>query len=163
MADARQVLEAKKAQVLADAQKQAAEIEHDIAEIERLTAIAAKHGLKVVTADANQVALVINKKPGARPDPESATAKARIAAAAAIQAAGKPLQLKNLYDMIVERGAPLGGKNPHWVLSAILGRDETFMSPERGFWWLTRFPVPPRTKQVDLLNGIANNGVRPPH
>jgi hypothetical protein len=163
MADPKQVLQAKKAQILADAQKQAAEIDQDLAELERLTAIAAKHGLQFVATDANQVALVINKKSGARPNPDSAQGRARTTAEQVLREVGTPMRLKPLYEQIAARGATLGGKNPHWVLSAILCRDTTFMSPERGFWWLKALPVPPRTKQVDLLNAVANNGAGASH
>ena len=48
MADPRQMLEAKKAKILADAKKAVAEIQQDIDKIDQFKALASKYGLEIV-------------------------------------------------------------------------------------------------------------------
>lgn len=141
MSDPFEQLRAKKAKILEEAQRQAAAVDADLAELERLQALASKYGL---TLTATEIAR------GTRPmvPPGSAAAepaylRAIKAAEELVQAAGHPLELGDIYDGLVKRGVPLAGERPRSTLSAYLSHEKsTLESIRKGWYWLKGQKVP---------------------
>jgi hypothetical protein len=82
----------------------------------------------------NLIEIEIPKGRGSLPDPESATARATVAAEAVIRELNRPVPLAELYEKIAARGVVLGGKHPNRRLSAILGDRGTLISTPQGWW-----------------------------
>lgn len=144
MSDAHKLREAKKAQIMEAARRQAAEVDRDFSDIERL---AAKYGLTVEQAaesPAPTVTVVATGKVlhgAARGNPQSVTARSKAESEVVIRELGRPVPLSELFEKITARGVKIGGKKPKWVLSAYLGQSPTLISTPQG-WWLKGEPLP---------------------
>lgn len=128
-----EVLRAKRAKILADAQRAADALDADARELERLTLLAEKYGLALVekteTANGEEVITV---------DPSGPAYRAAINISEnALKAAGRPLELNMLFDACISAGVPLAGKRPQSTLSAYLSHQaSTVESIRRGVYWL---------------------------
>lgn len=138
MVDPLEILRAKKAKILADAQREAESLDADARELERFKALAEKYGLAVVEKGAPV------KEAISRPDTNGAAYKAAISVAEqALKAAGKPLELSELFDACHSVGVRLAGKRPQSTLSAYLAHDKsTVHSIRKGVYWLKGVPEP---------------------
>lgn len=139
--DAIAALKAKRAQILANAQREAEALDADARELERAQAIAAKYGLELVEkVRASGAPRAVEAKP-AKPEPTYRTAIT--VSETALRAAGAPLELSQLFDACQRQGVPLAGKRPQSTLSAYLAHDSsTVESIRRGIYWLRGVPVP---------------------
>lgn len=177
MVDPRKLLEATKAEVLDTAQRQmeaaqqrAAEIDRDLSDIDRLTQVAQKYGLRL--EEANTAAATPEppaKKPlhgAARGNPNSATARSKAEAEKLIRLLGRPIPLAEMYEHVTKQGIKIGGKNPRWILSAYLTEHPGLVATKRG-WWIKGVPMPPAnggehtaTETLrDALGGTIKRGV----
>jgi hypothetical protein len=140
MVDAASILKAKKAKILADAQRAADAVDVDLRDLERFRELADKYGLDLVEKVNGHVALV----DGVFFDPDGPAYKAAISISEnAIRAAGGPLELSQLYDACVSAGVKLGGKRPQSTLSAYLSHDRsTVKSIRKGVYDLKGKPAP---------------------
>jgi hypothetical protein len=141
MADPRQILEAKKAAILAAADKQVSEIDADIQALERL---ADKYGLDVVARTGDTLVMLEAKDASAAtsiPISGSLYTRAKQGGELIIRAAGKPVPLADIHEELVKRGVIIGGKTPKNTLSAYLGQNPNLISTSRG-WWLKDVPLP---------------------
>lgn len=138
MADPRHALLAKKLKILKDAKTAAAEIDHDLKELERITA---KYGLETVEgrpATEKQRDLTDGSvEPISRRSPREAEAL--------IRAAHKPLYIIDIYEGLRKRGLKIGGERPRSTLSAYLSQAPNLESIRRGWWWLKGEPIPEGT------------------
>lgn len=152
MSSLRKMAEAKKAAILADAQKRAAEIDREMAELERLTA---KYGLSVTeppqaespkTVPAAQAITAVMQGVGevlAAMVNASVTAKAKAVSEAYIRAKNEPVTLGELHEMLERNDIKFAGDTPRNTLSAILGQTPTLYSISRDKgWWLKGVPLP---------------------
>jgi hypothetical protein len=132
-------------QELVASQQRTAEIAADMEALKKLKEITAKYGLTIVSGDPvkNSAAqppvahLPIYKLP----HHGSVYTRAKAAGEAVIRAAGKPMQLSDVFDELVKHGIEIGGKTPKNTLSAYLGQNPNLVSTPRG-WWLKATPVP---------------------
>jgi hypothetical protein len=146
MTDVVKILAARKAAALRaqeEAAREAAEIDRDLQELARITE---KYGLaESVERDStgsNSPAKAAPTEPSVTDSYTSMTMRARSAASLIIRDMNRPVPLGQLYDRLVQRGVILNGKNPTWVLSALLGRSGFKSIPGRG-WWLPELGDPP--------------------
>ncbi len=152
MTDPRQMLEAKKAKILAAAKKAAAEIDQDIEKIDELEAVASKYGLKLVEqtmANARGSNQTVRE-----PTHDTAVIKAvsRQAVECAekyIRAHGSPVPLSRLGAEVENHGIKVGGVRPLSTLSAYLSQSEHLESIRKGWWWLKGVPIPRRAPSAN--------------
>jgi hypothetical protein len=143
------MLENKKAAILADAQKRAAEVDKDMEELERLTG---KYGLQVMqpnTNGADAVTTVLDGVAKTLADVANASVsvKAKAVAEAFIRQQGRPMQLGTLHEMLEHNGIRFFGPTPRNTLSAVLGQAPALYSISRSEgWWLSDVPVPPKRR-----------------
>lgn len=148
MSDPLELLRAKKAKILEDAEREAAAVDADLRELERLRVLAEKYGLTIAPSSIEQAVkmhepLRILPKPGSGEREEPAYAKAIKAAEEMVRAANHPLELSDIYDGLVKRGVPLAGERPRSTLSAYLSHEKsTLESIRKGWYWLKGQPVP---------------------
>lgn len=147
MSTVRKMLEAKKAKLLEEAQKRAAEIDHDMAELERLTE---KYGLDVKgeQAAAESAMGMLDRALRRQPEsPISTTAQSRAEAEAYIRQKGRPVPLNEIYEMLEAKGIKFQSDNARNTLSAVLGQSENLysISREKG-WWIKGVPEPATLK-----------------
>lgn len=150
MADPRQMLEAKKAQVLETARKEAAQIEHDIQELERMKALAEKYGLEIKERGADKPeghTVSIERRIIKRVRRSSAVAepisrRVRREAEILIRATGKPLPARQLFADALKKGLKIKGKRPESTYSAFLHGADNLELAHRGWWWIKGLPVP---------------------
>jgi hypothetical protein len=143
MSDARKLIEAKKAAKLAEA----AELDRELQEFDRLEAFAKKHNLTLQPASSApaptpsvpDVKTIVHG--AARGNPDSATARSRAEAEKLIRARGRPVEVKHILAQVLAKGIKVGGKTPAWTLSNFLSADPKFMSTRSG-WWLRALPLP---------------------
>jgi len=154
MSSLRKMAEIKKAAILAEAERKAAEIDREMAELERLTA---KYGLSVTeppmpaAQEAEKVAKTISLGEAIKSVSEtisalanaSITARAKAASEAYIRQKNQPATLGELHQMLERNGIKFAGDTPRNTLSAILGQTDSLysISREKG-WWLKGVPVP---------------------
>ncbi|ULK95644.1 hypothetical protein ACSHT2_25560 [Bradyrhizobium sp. PUT101] len=148
MADPRKVLAERKAQILEQAQRQAAEIDKDLEQLERLTA---KYNLQVVEATtspavAAPAATAPQRQalPWERPiDPSVSITKASISIAEGmIQSAGRPVPLGTIFNELDKKGITFKSKEPRSTLSAVLGQSGRLVSIKGVGWWIKDKPLP---------------------
>ncbi|WP_076858709.1 hypothetical protein [Bradyrhizobium mercantei] len=148
MSDPFEALRAKKAKILADAEREAAAVDADLRDLERLKVLAEKYGFTLAPATIEQAVrmqapLRILPKPGNEEREEPAYARAIKAAEELVRAASHPLELSDIYDGLVKRGVPLAGERPRSTLSAYLSHEKsTLQSIRKGWYWLKDEPVP---------------------
>jgi hypothetical protein len=145
-------LEAKKAKILADAQKQAAEIDADM---DALKVLSTKYGLDFVarTKEGDVVAVQVKSKS------KSLFSRVRSEGEAIIRQVGKPVPLGEVYDELERRGIHLSGNKPRNLLSAYLGYNPNLRSTPQG-WWLKDAPIPRlrlRRPDLDEPSGADND------
>ncbi|MBI3702537.1 MAG: hypothetical protein HY244_01485 [Rhizobiales bacterium] len=146
MSTLRKMLEDKKAAILADAQRRAAEVDADMDQLEKLTA---KYGLEISTgANGTPVGAAVSDivaKTLADLGNASPSAKVKAGAEAYIRSKNRPVPLGELFEMLDQHGLKFKGDTPRNTLSAILGQNENLysISRERG-WWLKDVEVPHR-------------------
>lgn len=172
MPDAIKILEARKAAALRAqraAEREAAEIDRDLQELERITK---KYGISVVSHSTApvEVSEFLSVKPSSNAvrmtitpaSYPSMTMRSRLESAAVIKELRRPVPLSELYERIVARGVKLGGQKPAWVLSAVLGRTEGFVTIKDRGWWLKELGDPPsvRSPADFLADSSANRGSR---
>lgn len=148
------LLEAKKAKILEDAQNAAAEIDHDLKKLQEMEEIVKKYGLVIVETGKDAVqgsyAILQHNKPNSRKrGTESLHHRAVREAEEVIRAAGKPVSLSDLHAAIVQKGVELGGRRPQNTLSAYLSGSENVESIRKGWWWLKGAPVP--NQDINIL------------
>jgi hypothetical protein len=140
MPDPLELLRAKKAKILEDAQREAAAVDADLTELERLQTLASKYGLALTPAE---IARGTTARISPDPDGEPAYMRAIKAAEGLVRAANHPLELSDIYDGLVKRGVPLAGERPRSTLSAYLSHEKsTLESIKKGWYWLKGQPVP---------------------
>jgi hypothetical protein len=141
MSDPLEALRAKKAKILEDAQREAATVDSDLAQLERLQELAGKYGLALTPAEVSRGNSVrINPE---RYVAEPAYARAIRTAEELVRVANHPLELGDIYDGLVKRGVPLAGERPRSTLSAYLAHEKsTLRSIRKGWYWLKGVPVP---------------------
>jgi hypothetical protein len=144
-------LAAKKAQILADAERKAAEIDADMAALQKL---GDKYGLDFVarSPDGDLMAVegkVMHVPPGAG---KSLYSIVKTAGEAMIRNAHKPMELGEIYDALIQRGIIIGGKNPKNLLSAYLGQNPNLRSTPKG-WWLKGEPIPGSVQRLKFTVG----------
>ncbi len=145
MTDPVAVLKARRAKILADAQREAETLDADAHELERLQAIAEKYGLtltdKTQAAAPGDVVPIVRK--AMRVQREPAYRAAINASENALKAANGPLELSQLFDACKSLGVPLAGKRPQSTLSAYLAHEaSSVVSIRRGIYWLKGVPLP---------------------
>ena len=161
MSTVRKMLEAKKANILSEAEKAAAEVDRDMVELERL---AEKYGIEITDDDyAPEVQMpavgVVPAKPAAPGFPwgtagiavvqdtsaalASTTSRARVEAEKYIRLVNRPVPLSELYDAVAAKGVKFESANPRNTLSAVLGQGEKLYSISRDKgWWVRDLPEP---------------------
>jgi hypothetical protein len=153
MSSLRKMAEARKAAIRKKAEAEAAEIDRELAELER---ISAKYGLSVTEPPQPAKAEPVDKPANALASlittvgetltvmsNASLTAKARAAAEAYIRSKNQPVTLGELHDMLERNGVKFVGESPRNTLSAILGQTPSLYSISRDKgWWLKDVPVP---------------------
>jgi hypothetical protein len=159
--DALEKLKSEKAKVLADAQARAEEIEHDMARLLEMEALAAKYGLVVVEKSRVSVTATVmspsrtysgtslRTEGGSAMATTLTTAQPAVAMSRsspsqqtlAIKAAEEilldspePIKLKELYQRVAARGVRLGGQRPQSTLSAYLSHSKKICSVRKGWW-----------------------------
>ncbi len=146
MVDPIAALKAKKAKILADAQREAEALDADARELERLASLADKYGLALVEKDTGKLN---GKEETEIPafDPDGPVYKAAISVSEnVLRTAGAPLELSVLYDACVGAGVRLGGVRPQSTLSAYLSHPKsTVCSIRKGLYWLKDRPRPDET------------------
>jgi hypothetical protein len=149
MVDPVDVLKAKKAKILADAQREADAVDDDVREFERLRSLAEKYDLVLVEKSEARprVRLVELKNGQLRDKPlevNEAAYKAAISVAEhALKQAKGPLELTVLFDACVSAGVPIGGQRPVNTLSAYLSHPKsTVESIRKGVYWLKGVDLP---------------------
>jgi hypothetical protein len=127
-------LAARRQKILADAQKQAAEIDADM---EALKVLSTKYGLDFVarTEEGDVVAVQVKSKS------KSVFGRVKSEGEAIIRQAGKPVPLGEIYDELEMRGIRLTGNKPRNLLSAYLGHNPNLRSTPQG-WWLKGTSIP---------------------
>ncbi len=152
MADPRKMLEAKKAKILADARKAAAEIEQDIEKIDELKVLASKYGFELVEqTKVNASNAAASKSPESVGDNASDGAVIKATSRQAVEQAekyvrshGSPVPLSRLMAEMEQHGIKIGGVRPLSTLSAYLSQSEHLESIRKGWWWLKGVPRPRR-------------------
>lgn len=144
MIDPVAILKARKAKILADAQREAKAVDADLRELERLNAIAEKYGLTVVKSNGRAADHDEAADAEVAIDLDGPIYKAAISVSEqALKAARHPLDIGELYDACVEKGVKLGGDRPRSTLSAYLSSSHsTVQSIRKGVYWLKDVPVP---------------------
>ena len=147
MVDPVAAIKAKKAKILADAQREADALDADAREIERLQSLAEKYGLALVEKTQAAEPAEPDEEPemnGVTVDLDGPAYRAAINVSEnLIKAATAPLELDLLFDACVHAGVPLGGKRPRSTLSAYLSHPKsTLESIRHGVYWLKGVPVP---------------------
>jgi hypothetical protein len=165
--------EVQKANIRSEADRKIAEIDHDMEELERLTA---KYGLSVgepspASTEQTGTQPVRNGIVVRRPIPRqslnpggtlttnsailvadalkqvaeaSVTKRARVAAAAYIREKKRPVPLAELDAVLTANGIKFDSETPRNTLSAVLGQDPTLCSLGRDRgWWLSELGDPP--------------------
>src|SRR5690606_8920987 len=126
MIDPMEAIKARKAKILADAEREAAALDADVREIERLQNIADKYGLTLTEKPKEPAAGAVSA-PTEKRDP---TYKAAISACEnAIKAANSPLEVNQLFDACMSLGVHLGGKRPQSTLCAYLAHETSTVRP----------------------------------
>ena len=151
MADPRQMLEAKKAKILADARKAAAEIEQDIEKIDELRVLASKYGFELVEQNQAKASSAAPKVAESPDDDASNGAVIKSTSRQAVEQAekyvrahGAPVPLSRLMAEMEQHGIKIGGVRPLSTLSAYLSQSEKLESIRKGWWWLKGVPLPRR-------------------
>ncbi|MGH6789484.1 MAG: hypothetical protein ACRECC_07340 [Pseudolabrys sp.] len=144
MSTLKKMLASKKAAILADAEKRAAEVDRDMAELERLTS---KYGLQIVEPPpANgRVTEVLESVANALTaiTEASLSARAKTAAEAYIRVQKRPVPLAELAEVLERNGIKFPGQTPRNTLSAVLGQSTALYSISRSQgWWLKGVPIP---------------------
>jgi hypothetical protein len=145
MSTLRKMLEGKKADILADAERRAAEVDADIEKLEQLTA---KYGLEIAASGVNGRAATstisdVVAKTLANLGTASVSAKAKAGAEAYIRAKNHPTPLGEIHEVLERNGVKFEGDTPRNTLSAILGQHPPIYSISRDQgWWLKDVPVP---------------------
>jgi hypothetical protein len=148
MADPRKLLAAKKAAILEQAAKQAAEIDRDLHEMQRL---ADKYGLEFADKP-SEPASASAAAAAAAPKTEQKTRKVRdanspyyrgkVIAEQMAEAARGPVGMLAIWARMLHEGVIIPGKNPKSKFSAYLGaRSRLTYVKDRG-WWFANTPVP---------------------
>lgn len=166
MSTLRKMAEARKAAILGNAERQAAEVDREMEELERL---ASKYGLSVTApaVPAGKPIGTIGLQPGMNAleailvavhdsllafQDASITKRARVAATAYIRAKNKPVLLAELCDALEQNGVKFQGETPRSTLSAILGQDPGLYSISRSKgWWLKGVPVPEEPARTKIV------------
>jgi hypothetical protein len=144
MPDPRKVLTAKKASILQQAAKEAAEIDRDLQEMQRLTE---KYGFSFteeVTATAQPQTSASTPTPGARKvrDANSPYHRGKVIAEQMAEAARGPVGMNEIWNRMIQQGVAIPGKNGKSKFSAYLGaRSRLKYMKDRG-WWFTDVPIP---------------------
>jgi hypothetical protein len=140
--------ERKKAQIRARAEREIAEVDHDMKDLARLTA---KYGLGVVERpqeeDTSPEAPTAAN--GADSTPQISITKASInEAEAMIRERREPVPLAMIFARLTDKKIVFNSKDPRSTLSAVLGQSGKLESiPGRG-WWLKGAPVPPEQQEA---------------
>lgn len=145
MIDPVEVLKAKKAKILADAQQQADAVDADVRELERLRSLAEKYDLVLIEKSGDLTRFFEAKIQSEKPiELNGAVYKAAINVSEnAIRAARQPLELSVLFDACESAGVKLGGQRPQSTLSAYLSHPKsTVESIRKGLYWLKGVPRP---------------------
>jgi hypothetical protein len=179
MSDPLEALKAKKAAILADAERAASAVDDDLRALAQAQAIANRYGLVLAKApepepespppppplpviqEPSQVETLSNIK--LLCSQNRAAYKAAICVAEyTVKQFGRPLELNDLYGACIAMGVRLGGKRPQSTLSAYLSHDSsTVESIRKGVYWLKGVPVPdPKDTPTD--GGAYINGRRIP-
>ncbi|MFZ1962268.1 MAG: hypothetical protein WAU78_02145 [Roseiarcus sp.] len=145
MRDPITILRAKKAKILADAQREADALDADVRKLKELSSLADKYGFALIEKDNGQLAPDGAADEGIVVDLDGPSYKAAISASEqALKAANQPLELSELFDACESVGVKLGGKRPQSTLSAFLSHESsTVESISKGVYWLKGVPVPP--------------------
>jgi hypothetical protein len=169
MSDPLETLKAKKAKILADADREAAAVDHDMRLLEEAVAVANKYGLVLAQepphADIKPSNVLISKHVFPWTADGSAAYKAAICVAEnVIKQAGVPLELSVLYDACLSLNVRLGGKRPQSTLSAYLSHASSSVeSIRKGLYWLKGVPLPSKKSPTDTpTDGGYVNGERLP-
>ena len=141
MSNSADLIRAKRAKILADAQRQAASLD----ELLRLAELADQHGFVLVekaASDAGNDSHIDEIADGINVNGPAYKAAISVAKQA-IRQANWPLELSQIYDACVSTGVPLGGKRPQSTLSAYLSHPaSTVESIRKGLYWLKDTPLP---------------------
>ncbi|MEF3367011.1 hypothetical protein V3H18_10745 [Methylocystis sp. 9N] len=148
--DPRQLLEARKAKILDDAKKAAAEIDRDLSLIEQAKAVASKYGFDFVEADV--VARPLSPAPHkSRRDPNSPSQLSQRFCEEVIRDYNHPVSIHELKRFMADRGVIVGGKNPIATLSAYLSSNASLASMRKGWWGLKEWIGTPKANVVKLI------------
>jgi hypothetical protein len=150
MIDPTKLIKARKAKLLAEAQRQAdallekaqreaQTLDAEARDLDRLASLAEKYGFALVEKDK-----AINGSGGPSVDVTGPAYRAAINVSEnALRAAGQPLELNELFDACLSAKVPLAGKRPRQTLSAYLSHPKsTVESIRKGVYWLKGEEVP---------------------
>jgi hypothetical protein len=147
MVDPRKLLQARKAFILEKATKEAAEIDRDLQEMQRLSE---KYGIEFAERGESAGA-VLSSADGLSSSPEpgkkirdanSPYHRAKVIAEQTVEAQRGPVQMNTIWDRVVEAGIVIPGKNPKSKFSAYLGqRSRLGYVRDRG-WWFAGVALP---------------------
>jgi len=138
MADIRKVLATKKAAAL----KQAADIDRDLQELERL---AEKYGFDLTEREV----AAASSEPKARKvrNADSPYYRGKMIAEGMVEAAGAPVGMAPIWEKMLQQKVAISGKNARSKFSAYLGkRSRLTYIKDRG-WWFAGRPVPKKEDQ----------------
>jgi len=167
MTDPRKVLAAKKAAILEQAEKQAAEIDRDLHEMERL---ATKYGLEFLERDAPEA--TEKAPPTIRRHENSPYHRGKAIAEKAIETARAPVEMADIWTLMAAQGVVIPGKNPKSKFSAYLGQRSRLTFIKGRGWWFKDAPIPkpghpiqehePKAPESGELSGASrSNGTLP--
>ncbi|MGD9658141.1 MAG: hypothetical protein AB7U61_10995 [Methylocystis sp.] len=149
--DPRQVLEAKKAKILDDARKAAAEIDRDLSLIEQAKQIADKYGFDFVEKGKpiNGMAKISSALAPvkSRRDPNSPSQLSQRYCEELIRERGHPVSIHDLKEFLTRKGVEIGGIKPIGTLSAYLSSNKAIASMRKGWWGLKEW------EGTDLAHG----------
>jgi hypothetical protein len=175
MVDPVAAIRAKKAKILADAQREAEALDADARDLERLASLAEKYGYTLAEKTPVEGEVVVSEGEfelanGERlagslietipVDVNGPAYKAAISVAErTLREARMPLELSVLFDSCISVGVPLGGVRPQSTLSAYLShKNSTVESIRKGVYWLKGIPVPVENHLLKAWKEPANSG-----
>ncbi|UDQ87332.1 hypothetical protein LJE71_13525 [Xanthobacter autotrophicus] len=145
MASPVDLIRAQRAQILDEARRKAAALDLEARDLEKAIALLDKYGYVAIPKSE-----VGSSDEYVEVNASGAAYKAAISVAErAIRDAGRPLELRELYESCVNAGVTLSGKRPQGTLSAFLSHpSSTVRSIRRGIYWL---------KDVDPPEGFVTS------
>ena len=153
--DPLKALEAKKAQILADANRAAAEIERDMAAIENMKQIADKYGFDFVCKGDDtdsRGGMAGAGKAKTRRNPNSVSQIAQRASEQMIRLIDEPIEINDLLEWLQTKGVNVQGKRPIGTLSAYLSANDKLASMRKGWWGLKDWSGTEKSSQGKRLH-----------